>query len=100
MASEKIFYAYPNAPKEIGQTIEEATKTSPQIQTWKVLDVYGHFISEEVLKGINESNIFMADISRAKIRYSLTSRLQQKCSLGKFVRSDFSIKGCCRSFFP
>jgi len=63
MTSSKIFFAYPSNPSVIGQTIETAITKSIDIKSWKALDVYGHFIAEEVVAGINSCNTFVADIS-------------------------------------
>lgn len=63
MTSSKIFFAYPDSPIAIGQTIEEAIKNNSDVQSWKALDIYGHFIAEEVIDGIKSCDIFIADIS-------------------------------------
>lgn len=62
------FYAYASNPAEIGQVIEQAVKASNasskiKVQTWKALDVPGHFISEKVLEGIENCTFLIADIS-------------------------------------
>lgn len=58
------FYAYASSPAEIGQTIELAVKTSKvNVETWKALDIPGHFISEQVLEGIDNCDFLVADIS-------------------------------------
>lgn len=68
--TEKItgFYAYASSPTEIGQSIEEAVSSinsnaDLSVETWKALDVVGHFISEEVLEGIDSCDFLVADIS-------------------------------------
>lgn len=64
------FYAYPSEPSEIGQTIEEAvegynrSQSDSSVSTWVQLDIIGHFISSEVLKGIDEADFLVADITR------------------------------------
>jgi len=63
------FYAYPSNPTQIGETIDIALKNlpagtkAPKIQSWKALDIFGHFISGEVLSGIEQSDFLIADIS-------------------------------------
>lgn len=62
------FFAYASSPAEIGQTIEEAVKLTNNsgnlnVKTWKALDIAGHFISEEVLEGIDACDFLVADIS-------------------------------------
>ena len=69
--SDKIngFYAYASNPTEIGQVIEAAVNGIRRssgvlnVETWKALDVVGHFISDEVVLGIDRSNFLLADIS-------------------------------------
>jgi energy-coupling factor transporter ATP-binding protein EcfA2 len=65
---ESGFFAYPSVPAEIGQTIEQAVRTvnagsNVEVQTWRALDIPGHFISEKVLEGIDRCTFFVADIS-------------------------------------
>lgn len=63
------FYAYPGSPNDIGDTIERAlievgnSHTTFKISSWKALDIMGHFISEEVLNGIDACDFFVGDIS-------------------------------------
>ena len=63
------FFAYASSPAEIGQTIEAAVTTANSsttgqaIHTWKALEIIGHFIAEEVLEGIDNSDFIAADIS-------------------------------------
>lgn len=64
----KGFFAYPANPADIGQTIEQAISqtnslTSVQVDSWKALDIVGHFIAEEVTEGIDGCDFFLADIS-------------------------------------
>jgi len=63
MILSKVFFAYPSNPSVIGQPIESAIKISRNVKSWKALDIYGHFIAEEVVAGINSCNTFVADIS-------------------------------------
>ncbi|WP_336064748.1 hypothetical protein [Serratia sp. 201] len=63
------FYAYPSIPSEVGLCIDSASaKVNSSngrvtIKTWKQLDIIGHFISGEVLSGINEADFLIADIT-------------------------------------
>ncbi len=64
----KGFYAYPSTPSEVGDTIEAAvseqnSKSENVIDTWRQLDIPGHFISQQVIEGIDESDFLVADIS-------------------------------------
>jgi hypothetical protein len=62
-SSNKKFFAYPNNPISIGQTIEEAIKNMKDVTSRKARDVYGHFIAEEIVSGIDNCSVFVADIS-------------------------------------
>lgn len=64
------FFAYASTPIEIGETIEKAVKeinndssSTVELETWRALDIPGHFISEKVLEGIDASDFIVADIS-------------------------------------
>jgi hypothetical protein len=83
MSSEIAFFAYPSYPEVIGQTIEEAIKRNPKIETWKALDVYGQFISEEVLNGIKKCYVFFADIS--VLNFNVTYEIGFAIGLGKRI---------------
>ena len=66
------FYAYPSQPNEIGQCIEKAvdeynrSQSDVRVNTWVQLDIIGHFISTEVLKGIDEADFLIADITKLR----------------------------------
>ena len=70
------FYAYPSQPNEIGQCIEKAvdeynrSQSDVRVNTWVQLDIIGHFISTEVLKGIDEADFLIADIT--KLNFNVT----------------------------
>lgn len=63
------FYAYAASPREIGSTIEQSIKklnvshADLKVSSWKALDIVGHFISEQVLKGIDDADFLIADIT-------------------------------------
>ena len=67
-SKETGFYAYAATTAEIGQVIEHAVKAANSsnridVQSWKALDIPGHFISEKVLKGIANCTFLVVDIS-------------------------------------
>lgn len=91
------FYAYASAPDEIGQTVEQAVKAvnaSPRVtvETWKALDIPGHFISEKVLEGIDTCTFLIADISvlnfnvTYEIGYAIGKRKRILLTKNKSVR--------------
>lgn len=63
------FFAYASFPADIGQVIDSAMESvgkynkSISVNTWKALDIAGHFIAGEVLGGIDSADFFLADIS-------------------------------------
>lgn len=69
MSSKTGFYAYSSQPSDVGQCIERAVEecnraqSDINVKTWTQLDIIGHFISTEVLKGIDEADFFLADIT-------------------------------------
>lgn len=78
------FYAYASSPAEIGQTIEQAAnRSSSKINTWKALDIPGHFISEEVLEGIDSCSFLVADIS--VLNFNVTYEIGYAIGKGKRV---------------
>lgn len=81
---ESGFYAYASLPAEIGQTIELAvTNSNAEIKTWRALDIPGHFISEEVLEGIDSSSFLVADIS--VLNFNVTYEIGYAIGKGKRV---------------
>jgi hypothetical protein len=85
---ESGFYAYAGTPAEIGQTIEQAVKSvnaSPRVEvaTWKALDIPGHFISQEVLEGIDNCAFLVADIS--VLNFNVTYEIAYAIGKGKQV---------------
>jgi hypothetical protein len=67
--SNKVFFAYPSEPNQVGQAIEEAAKilkNSPNItlETWKHIDIPGRFIIDGILEKIDNSDYIAADITR------------------------------------
>ena len=64
------FFAYPSEPSELGSTIESSvaqlykSQSQIEVKTWAQLDIVGHFISSEVLSGIEAADFVIADITR------------------------------------
>lgn len=82
------FFAYPSSPAEIGQTIEQAvangnTANSIKVETWKALDIPGHFISEKVIEGIDSCSFLLADIS--VLNFNVTYEIGYAIGRGKRV---------------
>jgi len=82
------FYAYASLPSEIGQTIEEAVRIVNdqavlRVETWKALDIAGHFISEEVLEGIDSCDFLVADIS--VLNFNVTYEIAYAIGKGKRI---------------
>lgn len=63
---KKFFFAYPNEPLQLGQTIESAiskfNSIEERILSWKAMDINGKFIEEKILEEISD-RIFVADIT-------------------------------------
>lgn len=82
------FYAYASSIPTIGQTIEAAIKhnqgsNSISIQSWKALDIPGHFISEQVTQGIDSAEFLIADISI--LNFNVTYEIGYAIGQGKRV---------------
>lgn len=81
---ESGFYAYASTPAEIGQTIEQAvTSSNTEVNTWKALDIPGHFISEKVLEGIDSCDFLVADIS--VLNFNVTYEIGYAIGKGKRI---------------
>lgn len=83
MAPLKYFFAYPDSPYQIGQVIEKSIENNADVVSWKSLDIYGHFISEEVVSGIKICDIFIADIS--VLNFNVTYEIGYAIGSGKRV---------------
>ena len=94
MTSSKVFFAYPSNPSVIGQPIENAINKSRDVKSWKALDVYGHFIAEEVVAGINSCNTFVADIS--VLNFNVTYEIGY--AIGKQKRVLFNVINLANGF--
>jgi len=80
------FYAYAANPVEIGQTIEQAVSivninSELSVNTWKSLDIPGHFISQQVLEGIDTCAFLIADIS--VLNFNVTYEIGYAIGRGK-----------------
>ena len=88
---EKIcgFFAYSANPIEIGDTIERSlieiknNNTTFDISSWKALDIIGHFISGEVLNGIDAADVFIGDIT--VLNFNVTYEIGYAIGKGKQV---------------
>ena len=91
MSSNLIgFFAYAGNPPEIGQTIEQAISrvnqsTDTKVNSWKALDIPGHFISQEVLSNIDNSDYLVADIS--VLNFNVTYEIKTKSIFKSIVLS-------------
>ncbi|WP_049631420.1 P-loop ATPase, Sll1717 family [Cellvibrio sp. pealriver] len=96
---ESGFYAYASTPTDIGQTIEQAVKalktsSKIEVQTWRALDIPGHFISEKVLQGIDNCTFLIADISilnfnvTYEIGYAIGKRKRILLTKNKSIRDN------------
>ncbi|AHL76257.1 hypothetical protein CH92_14605 [Stutzerimonas stutzeri] len=88
--SNKIgFFAYPAKPAELGHTIEAAVlqqnakNSRTHIKTWTSLDIIGHFISQQVLAGIDEADFLVADIT--KLNFNVTYEIGYAIGRGKRI---------------
>lgn len=60
----KAFFAYPGTPPALGATIERALiGRHSNIQSWRALDIAGHFIPTEVEDGIDDVGFLVADVT-------------------------------------
>lgn len=89
MNSTTGFFAYASQPSEVGQVIERAvgviSKSSSHVQvdTWAALDIVGHFISGEVLSGIENADFLIADIT--ELNFNVTYEIGYAIGKGKRV---------------
>lgn len=90
MKNTKIgFFAYAAMPREIGDTIEKAIEATNSkhpktiIKSWTSLDIVGHFISQQVLNGINEADFLLADITI--LNFNVTYEIGYAIGRGKRI---------------
>ncbi|HCH3750669.1 P-loop ATPase, Sll1717 family [Vibrio parahaemolyticus] len=95
--SLKGFFAYAASPSDIGNTIEaaieKANRTSGlKVDSWKAMDVVGHFISEQVTSKIDNCDFLLADIS--VLNFNVTYEVGYAIGKGKrvFITKNSSIK--------
>ncbi len=69
MKLQNGFIAYSANPPGIGETIERAVSTclqrasAPRVKSWRFLETFGHFISDQVLAEIETQDVLIADIT-------------------------------------
>lgn len=90
MKNTKIgFFAYAAMPREIGETIEKAIEAAnsntqnSRIKSWTSLDIVGHFISQQVLTGIDEADFLLADIT--VLNFNVTYEVGYAIGRGKRI---------------
>lgn len=89
MSSSNGFFAYASQPSDIGQVIERAvgivsnTCSEVKVKTWAALDIVGHFISNEVLAGIDEADFLLADIT--ELNFNVTYEIGYAIGKGKRI---------------
>ncbi|MBK0393808.1 P-loop ATPase, Sll1717 family [Ramlibacter algicola] len=70
----KFFFAYTGRPVQIGDVIVAASarlrSASLKVTPWQELEVAGNFIRNQVLNSIEDSDLFIADISIANFNVS------------------------------
>lgn len=80
-----MFFAYPNDPKQIRDTIEICIKklnTSKElVKSWKALDIVGSFIKDRIQSSIDEKNVLIAEISR--LNFNVTYEIGYAIGRGK-----------------
>lgn len=68
MAPKQSFFVYPANPAQIGQTIEGAAAQlrhrGELCETWRQIDLPGHFLIDGILEKIDKSDFVIADITR------------------------------------
>ncbi|MBB6142425.1 VIT1/CCC1 family predicted Fe2+/Mn2+ transporter [Silvibacterium bohemicum] len=65
----KTFFAYPSSPPEITAVVEQVVSNFKMagvdsVESWRQLDVAGHFIADQILNKIDEVEVFVADITQ------------------------------------
>ena len=80
------FFVYTSSPAEIGQVIEkclDGINDKINLNTWRALDVVGHFIAEEVIESIERSDFLVADIT--VLNFNVTYEIGFAIGKGKRV---------------
>lgn len=80
-----MFFAYPNEPLQIRDTIEESIKkiniSKELIQSWKALEIVGSFVSDKIQSSIDERSVLIAEISR--LNFNVTYEIGYAIGRGK-----------------
>jgi hypothetical protein len=75
MDDRTIFVAYPSNPKQLGQTLQEASDQLNSLreismELWEQVDIPGRFVVDGVLNKIDSSDFIIADIT--KLNFNVT----------------------------
>ena len=70
MSEKKAFFAYQSYPPDLSETLENAIETINEsaagmlyVRSWKSLEVTGNFIVNEILSNIDNSDLFICDLT-------------------------------------
>jgi hypothetical protein len=83
------FFAYPSSPVQVGETVEHAIRNLREksgittVQSWRELDIAGHFIAGQVLNKIDDVKVFAADVTQ--LNFNVTYELGYALAKGKRV---------------
>jgi hypothetical protein len=83
------FFAYPVSPAQIGETVEQAIRNLQEragittVQSWRELDIAGHFIADQVLNKIDDCSVFAADVTQ--LNFNVTYEAGYALGKGKRV---------------
>ena len=85
----KGFFAYPANPPQLAVTIQASLIEAKRFQSvnevvdWSELDVAGHFIATEVLRGIDQADFLVADITT--LNFNVTYEVGYAIGRGKRI---------------
>ena len=88
-AIARTFFAYPSIPSQIGDAVEHAIRNLQDksgivaVKSWRELDIAGHFIADQVLNKIDETEVFAADVTQ--LNFNVTYEVAFALAKGKRV---------------